>query len=83
MIMSFDMPHTVGSICAPPCKQCGEFGTEVGYVTQEDPSIHLPPQPMYILRKATYQEWRDWCIQTGAKGTFGDQYEYYYEVSTD
>lgn len=55
MIMAFEYYHPTGSICAPPCRFCGETPNNLGNLTDKDGFVDLVP--MMIMREATREEY--------------------------
>ncbi len=63
LIIAFDHPHRIGTICCPPCRQCGEEEGRLGdfYLTEGDP---IPSQPMLILGLADYSDYVNQCKES-------------------
>jgi hypothetical protein len=77
LIYGFQSPHRVGSVCCPPCAQCGE---KLGQLTgmSDCDGNRLRAQPLYILRDATFEEY---AAQHGSAPAIRNLH--YYVVSTD
>ena len=87
MIIGFDRPHAIGSVCRFPCPQCGETPSLPGKMWAADPDHPVDPPPMLIIREATREEHRRFVIENTP-----DYYEirqaakdfgFFYKVSTD
>src|SRR5208337_2310512 len=85
MIFAFDRPHREGSVCRFPCSQCGETANEPGTFSGRDasPVTAVQAPPLFIIRKATRQEWIEYAIASNAEGALECDAPYFYEVSAD
>lgn len=82
MIINFDLPHKIGTVCRWPCAQCGE---DALLHTPEQSSLtigneRVPLQPLFIVREATREEWIRQSRGTVNPPPMGG---YNYEVLTD
>lgn len=85
MIINFDEPHKIGTVCRWPCPQCGESADipiNESTLTWDSTVSLSPAQPLLILREATRDEYLAQC-QTLAPGLRPAPNGYNYEVSTD
>ncbi len=60
IIINFDLPHRIGSTCAPPCSQCGETEDWLGTL-HLDTNEQIPLQPLHILAPAPYADYLEQC----------------------
>lgn len=82
---SFTNRHVVGSICAPPCSQCGETTGNMGACWGEDCDALVNPAPaLLIVAEATREEYVLFCanFSTHGRDRLGDG-PFYYFVRTD
>jgi hypothetical protein len=84
-VFSFSSRHAVSSVCAPPCKQCGESNEERGHCWADDITVEVRAFAFFIVREATKQEYLDFCFAYAKNGldfidTAG---QYFYVVRTD
>ncbi len=77
MVFAFDLPHKIGSICGPGCKQCGRKWTTNATGTL------IPDNPFFILRKATANEWLNSTKRRGNTNPAIPYGAHFYVVSTD
>lgn len=81
IIIAFEHPHEVGSVCCPPCQQCGEFEGYLGHMMGDDGSA-VPIPAMKIVRQADYHEWLECAKRNNAKHLH-NYLTYFYEVQMD
>lgn len=82
MIVAFQYPHKIGSVCLTPCGQCDEKPGELGYMI----GIHgeVEPPAMLILRTATYSEYLEYRAECGSElPPVPEGSAYFYEISAD
>ncbi len=82
LIICFDHPHRVGSICIQPCEQCRESPDDLGgfHLTEY---TAVPVQPMQILGEAPYAEYLAQLKESGTTlppAPRGSGYFYYVSV---
>lgn len=92
LVIVFDEPHPIGSICRKPCPYCEASGrSDDGTVRidAEQPRVEAPP--MKIVREATKEEWLE-CVRRDFPEVTpnhpgldlrGFGRTYFYEVQTD
>ena len=85
MIYSFHSPHKIGSVCRYPCAQCKDQGDNLGSGKITDAHGNfIGYAPLYIVRCATFEEWRAEVISEGGKVDRAPiLFSYFYEVSSD
>ncbi len=71
MIVGSDVPREVGKICIAKT------------ASTDHNSVRYPPQPFYVIREATREEWVADVIANGGDPFCPIDYPYYYEVSMD
>lgn len=87
LVYAFPKPHLIGSICHPPCYQCGDRGDgRHNPETTDAKGNELPNVAFLILAEATKDQWREHIRQCGGgevpKHELRERLWYYF-VSTD
>ncbi len=84
LVIAFDHPHRIGSVCLPPCKQCGESPGNTGDICGADAMPITEDIPaLAILREATRAEYEAFCDETGAVKPYAPLDCFYYIVTAD
>lgn len=84
MIIAFDKPHPIGSICRYPCRHCGDREGASSELTDGHGSVDVRSVAMLIVREVSRQDWRDFCVSMGAtRSGEPPPYGRFYEVQTD
>lgn len=84
LVYAFKRPHRIGSICRPPCIQCGSGNG--GCETTDEHGNDLDPVAFYIMAEASKGQWREHIRQCGGGEVSKRQLrirQYYYFVTTD
>ncbi len=82
-VFVFDMPHKIGSVCLPPCPQCGETPGNLGDISDMDANITQEIPALAILREATREEYFAFCAERGSGRGRPKPEGFYYVVTMD
>ncbi len=79
LIINFEFPHEIGSICVPPCRQCRDTEDNPGVLILEKSTELIP---MKILGVAPYSEYVRQCREFNGRPV-RESVGYNYYVSVD
>lgn len=85
LVLSFEKPHRIGSVCRHPCAQCDPSGTAPFLGTWGVNGETLPPQPLLIVAEATKEDWVRSIRSAGGTPVLAPQQanDRFYFVTTD